>query len=163
MNKVEIERKFLIKKPSESFLNSLLNVSKVEIEQTYTLIGARVRKWTENGKVSYIQTVKKELSAISRIETEEEITEKEYLVLLSLSDPSRITLKKTRYRYPFGGKLIETDLFPFWENQAFLEVELSSETEEFSLPEFVEIIREVTSDKAFKNHAIAKSIPKEEV
>lgn len=160
---MEIERKFLIKKPTETFLNSLENVSKIEIEQTYTLIGARVRSWCENGKTIYIQTVKKELSNLSRLESEEEITKQEYEALLTLADPNRITLKKTRYRYPYGGKLIEIDLFAFWQKQAFLEIELFCETEEFSLPPFVEIIREVTADKAFRNHALAKNIPPEEV
>ena len=50
MNGLEIERKFLIKMPNLEALSALEGVSVIEIEQTYTLVGARLRRWTENGK-----------------------------------------------------------------------------------------------------------------
>ena len=89
-------------------------------------------------------------------------TKEEYEDLLSFADPQRNTILKTRYRYPFCGKLIELDLFPFWKGQAFCEVELESEDEAFSLPDFIEVIREVTSEKEYRNHALSKKIPQEE-
>lgn len=162
MNGLEIERKFLIKMPDEKKLASLSGVSAVSIEQTYTIIGVRLRKWCENGKTFYIKTEKKHLSDITRIEEESEISEKEYNSFLALADPERKPLLKTRYRYPFGGKLIEIDVFPFWKNQAFCEVELESEEETFTLPDFIEVIREVTSEKEYRNHALSKKIPQEE-
>ncbi|MBE6781172.1 MAG: hypothetical protein E7540_00385 [Ruminococcaceae bacterium] len=159
MKKIEIERKFLIKMPDVSMLdfNSI-----IQIEQTYTLVGVRLRKWTENGKTIYIKTVKQTLTDLSRIENEEEISSEEYRELFCFADPNRKTLKKTRYRYSYQGKVIEIDVFPFWTKQALCEVELESEDEKFNLPKFIEVIREVTSDKAYKNHALSKEIPKEE-
>ncbi len=162
MNGFEIERKFLIKMPDEEMLKSLPEVQIVSITQTYTGLGIRIRKWVENGGTKYIKTVKKHLTNLTRIETECEITKEEYDRLSSFVDPERHPLIKTRYRLPFRSKLVEIDIFPFWKKQAFLEVELEGEEDEFFLPEFVEVIREVTDDPSYRNYALAKNIPKEE-
>lgn len=162
MNNMEIERKFLIKMPDLERLAGLRGVSVVSITQTYTTVGVRLRKWIENGEVIYIKTVKKHVTDISRIEEESEISAAEYEKLMLHADPGRSSLCKTRYRLPFGGKLVEIDIFPFWSRQAFCEVELSFEEEQFSLPDFIEVIREVTADKAYRNYALTQKIPEEE-
>ncbi len=159
MQNFEIERKFLIKKPEESLLSSLPQIQVAEIVQSYTSSGARLRKWTEKGKITYIKTVKTHITHITRIEVENEITEEEYKQLLK-TEQSRLT--KVRYRYPYKGKLIEIDIYPFWEDRAILEVELVSEDEEFSIPEFIRIIKEVSHDKAYRNYSLSKIIPEEE-
>ncbi|MBQ1186291.1 MAG: hypothetical protein IIX54_01205 [Clostridia bacterium] len=163
MPNFEIEHKFLIKKPSEETLLSLPNIRVLNISQTYTTLGARARKTQENGKITYVKTVKKHVTDLVRIEKEEEITEAEYNKMLTLKFKDSITLNKTRYVYPYKNKKIEIDIFPFWQNQAFLEVELETEDEEFSLPPFVEVIKEITGDKAYRNYALSKKIPKEEI
>ena len=158
-NNLEIEIKFLIKYPDTAMLESLNGVKKVDIIQTYTESGARLRFWREGDKVSYIKTVKTHITDLTRIEIENEITREEYEALLKEETSS---LKKTRYRIPFEGHLLEIDIFPFWKNQAFLEIELQSEEETFSIPEYITVIKEVTEDKAYRNYALSKNIPKEE-
>ena len=160
MPQFEIEHKFLIKKPDENMLGSLENVRILEISQTYTTENSRARKILENGKTTHIKTVKKHITDLVRLESEEEIQLDEYTRLLGLKQGN--TIEKTRYVYPYKGKKIEIDIFPFWENQAFLEVELEKEEEEFELPLFIEVIREITSDKAYRNYALSKNIPQEE-
>lgn len=162
MRKFEIERKFLIKMPDEALLKKSGDIRILKISQTYTTEGSRIRRTEENGQITYIKTVKKHISDLVRLETEEEITLQEYEALLKLKQPDTITLNKTRYVYPYKNKNIEIDIFPFWQNQAFCEVELESEKDTFELPEFIEVIREITSDKAFRNYALSKNIPKEE-
>ena len=162
MKNLEIERKFLIKMPDIKMLEVLPDIGIADITQTYTTVGVRLRKWTEQGRTTYIKTVKKHLSDLTRIEEESEISAEEYNSLMLLADPERNSLTKTRYRYPFKGKLIEIDVFPFWERQAFCEIELKGEDEEFSLPDFIEVIKEVSADKAYRNYALTKNIPKEE-
>ncbi|MEE0928456.1 MAG: hypothetical protein UIG59_04625 [Acutalibacteraceae bacterium] len=162
MKNLEIERKYLIKMPDEELLQAFPGVQIVNITQTYTGLGIRIRKWEEKGEVKYIKTVKKHLTNLTRIETECEITRDEYERLFSFSDPERKPLEKIRYRLPFCGKLVEIDIFPFWKNQAFLEVELESEDEEFFIPDFIQTIKEVTNDPAYRNHSLAQNIPKEE-
>lgn len=162
MQKFEIEHKFLIKKPDEALLKESVDIRILEIAQTYTTDGSRIRSIEEKGQITYIKTVKKHISDLVRLETEEEITLQEYEALLKLKQPDTITLNKTRYVYPYKNKNIEIDIFPFWQNQAFLEVELESERDTFELPDFVEVIREVTSDKAYRNYSLSKKFPKEE-
>lgn len=162
MNNLETERKFLIKMPSLEKLSSLSNIQKVDIIQTYTTIGVRLRRWEENGEISYIKTEKTKLTDLTRIEIESKITKEEYQRLTAFADKECNPIEKIRYRYPFMEKLIEIDVFPFWSKQAFCEVELQSEDEEFLLPDFIEVIREVTHDKHYRNYSLAKKIPKED-
>lgn len=162
MRKFEIERKFLIKMPDEALLKKSGDIRILKISQIYTTEGSRIRRTEENGQITYIKTVKKHISDLVRLETEEEITLQEYEALLKLKQPDTITLNKTRYVYPYKNKNIEIDIFPFWQKQAFCEVELESEKDTFELPKFIEVIREITSDKAFRNYALSKNIPKEE-
>ncbi len=161
MPKLEIEHKFLIKKPDENILRDLEGVRVLKISQTYTSEGSRARKIEELGKVTYIKTVKKHISDLIRLESEEEISCDEYHRLLALKEGN--TIEKTRYVYPYLDKNIEIDIFPFWKYQAFLEVELKDENEAFELPLFVEVLREITSEKAYRNYALSKNIPAEEI
>ncbi len=160
---LEIERKFLIAYPDTNFLDNLKDCAKVKIEQTYLKDRARIRKWCENGKTSYIKTVKEKVNELVRIERESNISKQEYEALLYFADPDRNTIVKTRYRYPYMGKVIEIDVFPFWNDRAFLEVELDSENEKFSLPDFIKIIKEVSEDKRYRNSALAKEIPYDKI
>ncbi len=161
-NQIEIERKFLIKFPDTDKLLSFEDTRCAQITQTYTTLGLRIRSWHENGKTTYIQTQKKTLTHLSRIEIEQEISKDEYDRLLSFADSNLSPITKTRYILPYCGKNLEIDIFPFWKNQAFLEIELGSENEEFSVPDFLEIIREVTKEGEYKNYSLAKKIPEEE-
>ena len=159
MPKLEIEHKFLIKMPDENMLRNLEKVRVLKISQTYTSEGSRARKIEEQGKVTYIKTVKKHITDLVRLESEEEVSLGEYNRLLSLKEGN--TIEKTRYVYPYHGKNIEIDIFPFWKSQAFLEVELRDEKDTFELPPFINVIREITNEKAYRNYALSKKIPLE--
>ena len=158
----EIERKFLISMPSLLWLDSVAK-RKLKISQTYLLSdeteNARVRHIEENGSSSYVHTVKKKISMIKRLETEREICKEEYDGLLTEKDPSRRTIQKIRYCVPNEGHLLEIDIFPFWDDKAYLEVELSSEEENFALPPEICVLKEVTEDKRYTNAALAKELP----
>ena len=122
----------------------------------------RIRKWTQNGKSKYIYTSKIKLSAIKRLETEFEIDAEHYQKLMQEKDPDSITLEKTRYRIYEKGFCFELDVFPFWTKQAYLELELPSEDTPFELPDYIEVIREVTEEEAYSNFALAHQIPPED-
>ena len=153
MPKLEIEHKFLIKMPDENMLRNLEKVRVLKISQTYTSEGSRARKIEEQGKVTYI------ITDLVRLDSEEEVSLGEYNRLLSLKEGN--TIEKTRYVYPYHGKNIEIDIFPFWKSQAFLEVELRDEKDTFELPPFINVIREITNEKAYRNYALSKKIPLE--
>ena len=69
MPKLEIEHKFLIKMPDENMLRNLEKVRVLKISQTYTSEGSRARKIEEQGKVTYIKTVKKHITDLVRLES----------------------------------------------------------------------------------------------
>ena len=160
----EIERKFLIRFPDLEWLSSAASSS--QITQTYLLndsASERVRSRETNGAVVYTHTCKQHVSSIRRIEIEKEIDEKTYRELLKRKDPSRRTVEKTRYCLDRDGFMYEIDVFPFWNDRAFLEVELKDEQQSFPWPENIVCIREVTDDRRYSNYALALSIPQEEI
>ncbi len=108
-------------------------------------------------------TVKKGLSALSRIEIEEEIGEERYRELLSRADPARSVLHKKRYIYRYDGQDFEIDVFPFWNDRALMELELGDEEQPLRLPPEIEVVREVSADKRYTNSAIAREIPRETI
>ena len=159
----EIERKFLILRPDLLNLGTLCRIK--EISQTYLTASegsVRVRRTEEKGKVTYIETCKRNVTALRRIEIERELTEDEYERRLAARDPRRQTIRKTRYCLPYAGHVFEIDVFPFWARQAIMEVELKNENEEFTLPPFIKILREVSEDPAYSNHSLAREIPPED-
>ena len=159
----EIERKFLIKMPNILTLTENNDCKKIYISQTYLKNHTRIRVLKSKEKTKYIKTKKIKVSDLTRIEYESEITKEEYEELLALADTKRQTINKTRYKYPYKNKVFEIDIFDFWDDRAVVEIEIQSENEEFVLPPFLEIIKEVTHNPEYRNFAIAKKIPKEKI
>ena len=50
---------------------------------------------------------------------------------------------------------MEIDIFPFSKDKAILEIELNEEQQAFQLPNFIEVIKEVTDDDKYKNVNLA--------
>ena len=157
---LEIEKKYLIAYPDVGRLVEEGAVVK-EMEQTYLLCdegSERVRSTTIGGHTEYTHTVKKKIRGIVRKEDEERITEDEYKRLLLRADPACVNIKKTRYALKKGNFCYEFDVFPFWTDKAFLEVELESEDQEVVLPDFVVVLEDVSEDKRYTNHALARAL-----
>ena len=162
----EIERKYLIRMPDLQWLASVAERS--HIVQTYLKKeqkgkSERVRKRETKGHIVYTHTEKTKVSPIKRIEIEEELDRASYEDLLRRADPERRTIEKDRYCLREKGLLFEIDVFPFWKNQAFLEIELSDEDQVFPWPDGIVCLREVTEDKRYTNSALALRIPEEEL
>ena len=160
----EIERKFLIRRPEQAYLEA--SGESTEILQTY-LIGepgetTRVRKRWKGDEVRYILTVKSRVSAMRQIEREREVSEAEYERLLEKADPDRKPVRKQRWVVDYHGQRFEIDLFPFWKKQAYLELELRDEDQKIEFPPALDVIREVTGDARYTNRALARAIPEED-
>ncbi len=158
----EIERKYLIKKPSLEFLETLPNCKKIEIVQTYLISNnkteeVRVRQRGYEGDYIYTKTVKKKISAIKRLETESRISEREYLMALGKADTKLHQITKTRYCIMHNNHYFEIDIYPFSNDYAICEIELSSEEERFDLPDYIKVIKEVTGDNTYTNKMLAKT------
>lgn len=155
----EIERKYLVEFPEFPLP---CEDSATDIAQTYLLaepgVSERVR---ERGGVFY-HTVKRRISGIKAEEYEEIIDQEEYERLLTRRDPKCRTIEKARHVFEYRGQVFEMDIFPFWKKQAMLEIELENEDVPVDMPPFIRVIREVTADRAYKNHAMAIVIPGED-
>ncbi len=163
---LEIERKYLIRYPDVQRLEEKPNCEKVEIIQTYLYsVGTtevRVRQRGKDGKYMYYRTEKKRVSETARTEIERRISQEEYVGYLMEADPARRPIRKTRYCLTENNCYYEIDVYPEWKKQAILELELRSADQEVVIPEDITVIREVTADKAYGNHALAADMPEED-
>ncbi len=161
----EIERKYLIRMPDPEWLAR--EAEATEIRQTYLLTAPdcteRVRKRGRAGSYVYTHTIKRKLSDLRRIEDETEIGEKEYEELLRRADPARRPVEKVRWCFTYEGQFFELDVFPFWKDRAYLEIELGDERQQVTLPPSLRVIREVTDDPRYTNSALALAVPYEEI
>ena len=162
----ETEKKFLIRYPGEDLLSCIPTSDRSFISQTYLLsengVTARVRCRKYASGIKYTKTEKRRITDMSCFEDERELTEEEYLLELKKADPARHTIEKERILLREGFHIFEIDLYPFWKKTAIMEIELQSEDEEFTLPHGITVIKDVTSDKSYKNASLALKIPKEE-
>lgn len=155
---IEIERKYLIKRPSKDELAKIKSMTKVSIMQTYLhsddpTIERRVRQRGDGKNFSYYYTEKREISGISRSENERKISQEEYISLL-LEGEKRI--RKDRYCFVYNNQYFELDIYPEWESEAILEIELTTESQSVDIPGWIHVIKEVTDDPAYKNKNLAK-------
>ncbi len=161
----EIERKFLIYYPNIKELENMPNCTKVDITQTYLKstddVERRIRARGIDGDYLYYLTEKRKISNLKRIEVERRLTQDEYLTLLMESDNQLHAIHKTRYCLAENNQYFEIDIYPEWDNQAIMEIELSSEDENIKTPEFIGIVKEVTNDESYKNYQMAKEMPKQ--
>lgn len=154
---IETERKFLIKLPTSKQLKDSESV-KSNIVQTYLKrtdpeVERRVRQRGIDGKFSYYYTEKKKLSKYSRDEVERRISQDEYIALLV---EGVSVVRKDRYCFFYENQYFELDIYPGWENEAILEIELTSENQEVKIPDWISVIKEVTGDDKYSNAALAK-------
>ena len=161
----EIERKFLIYYPNIKELENMDNCTKVDITRTYLKssdgVERRVRARGIDGDYLYYLTEKREISKLKRIETERKLSQVEYLQSLMESDNKLHTIHKTRYCLSENNQYFEIDIYPEWDRQAIMEIELNSEDQKIDVPDFIKIIKEVTDDDNYKNYGMAKEMPKQ--
>ena len=165
MKKIETEYKFIVEKPCMDTLRNQKSFSKSDITQIYLQdenMTHRVRKRVyENERTEYTENTKIRISKLSSIENEREISENEFLALSKNIENGSNVLKKTRCAVEYEGKIFEFDFYDMWEKTCIMEVELDSESENFTTPQFVNVIKDVTGDKSYSNHSMAHKFPDE--
>ena len=55
------------------------------------------------------------------------------------------------------------DIYRFWSDRATLEIELEREDQPVQLPDWLEIVRDVTGEEAYKNFSLARCVPMEDL
>ena len=163
----EIEMKYLIAMPDEKMLSGMEGCSMWQIEQIYLTAEPgttrRVRKVVENGEERYYRTFKRPVSVLTAEEDEGLISRAEYEAYCAERNPEMNAILKTRYRIPYAGQTLEIDVYPFWTDRAVLEIELDSEEQQTVIPEWVNVLKDVTADFRYKNSSLARQIPMDEI
>ena len=156
---LEIERKFLIEYPDTAWLESLPNCRRIEISQTYLKSRdgneIRVRQRGIDGSFVYYRTLKRRVDDMTRVEQEERLSQEEYLAALMEADPAKRPIRKTRYCLTWEDQYFEIDVYPFWQDQAVVEIELRERNEPVRFPKELKVIREVTGDAAYDTASLA--------
>lgn len=159
----EIERKFLIKKPTKEQIESLGCISETNIIQTYLKRGdgvaeRRIRqRGSEKNGFSFYYTEKTDIESGVRIENERKITPEEYLQLLTEADTTLHQISKVRHCFVYDKKYFEMDIYPFDNEYAIIEIELNDINEHINFPP-LDFVKEVTDDVSFRNSEIAKTL-----
>lgn len=163
----ETEHKWLIRMPDVRRLSREPGCIRWDIVQTYLAspngVTERVRSIGQDGQTRYVHTVKRRVSVLTSTEDERDLSPEEYAALLERADPARRAVEKTRYRIPWKGRLLEIDIYPFWEDRAILEIEVDEESESVSWPEWLEVVREVTGDGRYRNARLAAAVPMDDI
>lgn len=72
------------------------------------------------------------------------------------ADTTKRQIRKTRYCLSYNNQYFEIDIYPFWNDQAIMEIELSDEKQKIFFPKGIDIIKEVTNDINYKNASFDK-------
>lgn len=161
----EIERKYLLSSaPSDPELVAL-GAQPHRIEQVYLRSDdgwvRRVRKVEAAGRTRYVATRKREIEGIVREELEDELDAAAYARALREADPARRPIRKVRHVFPFGGHVMELDVFAEPPGLVLLEIELEDASDVPALPPELQarLVREVSLEPAYLNHELARRRP----
>lgn len=157
---IEHEKKYLIDYPNFKELEKY-KPFKAEIEQIYLLsnVGShRIRKRGQNGSFAYFETLKMRINGEKCYEYEGVISSEKYEELKKSADPSKHPIVKDRYCFLYKGQYFELDVYPFWNDKAVIELELSSKRQQVELPPEIKLIEDVSKNKKYKNSYLARNI-----
>ncbi len=156
---IEDERKFLC--APVDFASLPVFAQKIDIDQAYLFSAdpkatPRVRQRGQYGKYVYFHTVKKEIVVGKNIEYEKFITADQYRWSLDFILPNTRIVKKHRHCFVYENQYFELDCIPLGNHIVYLlEIELTDRAQKLVLPPFLNIEREVTSDRNYTNRAFA--------
>ncbi len=161
---LEIEKKFLIEKPSPEVLDNLEFCSKTHITQTYLNAydndtERRVRKrGNEKDGYAYFYTEKTSIGDGERIERESKISEEQYNAYLADKDNSKNVIEKDRYCFLHDNQYFELDTYPFDDKKAAMEIELNTINDKVNIPPFIKVIKDVTNMPGYSNNELADTL-----
>lgn len=155
---IENKRRFLVKLPTDEELSKAGKITKTSIMQMYLdsddpTLERRVRQLGDGQSFTYYYTEKRDISGTSRAKSGRKISQKEYVSFL-MNGKKRV--RKDRYCFVYNNQYFKLDIYPDWTREAILQIEATSENQNVELPDWVNLIREVTDDPVYKNKNLAK-------
>lgn len=158
---LEIERKYLVDHIDPRLIP--VPYQTIDIEQFYLdsdtpNVEVRMRKRGQYGHYVYYRTEKRPVRTGVRIETERFIDEMTYLRGLERKRPNSHSIVKKRICFIYENKYFELDYMSKPKQQCYLEIELTEENEDHTLPPFLKGVVDITGDSAHSNFGIATRI-----
>jgi len=160
---VERFNKYLIN-IDETLLNKLsneANYSSCHILQHYLKsengYERRIRARERDGDVLYSYSEANYLSTNERIKTDRVLTERQYKDYSHQIDKDLNVTDKMRYSFIYNDVFFKLDVYNFDTSKGILSFESSSDHTSVKLPEYIEVIKDVTGDVNYKNYYLAKS------
>lgn len=164
-NNIEIERKLLVEMPDVEVLKKQSGYNASFIEQIYIslesngeYVGDRIRKREYEFATKYYRTHKEDITKMSRLEIENEISAEEYNRLAVHRVEDSCIIRKVRHCFNYMNQLVEVDIYDFWSDKAVVEVEIEDEQQKVVLPDFIRVIEDVTMDKSYSNYSLSLSV-----
>lgn len=154
--------KYLIKVDDELLeqLSKEANYSSAVIEQHYlsSLSGLerRIRKRIRNGNTLYSYSEANYLSTNERIKTDRILSERQYYDYQHDIDKNLKPINKQRYSFIANDLFYKLDIFDFDKTKGILSIQAASE-KQITIPEYIEVIKDVTDNTAYKNYYLAQS------
>lgn len=152
-----VQKKFLIKMPTEKAFSSIRGLHKVEILQTYLYskddrVERRIRQVGSDGNYAFYYTEKRKLPKLGISKNERKLSQQEYISLLMNGEKS---IRKTRYYFLSRNQYFYLDTYSNWNDKAILKIDLTYENKSVFIPNWIDVIQDVTDKTDFKNRNLA--------
>ena len=161
-------------KPVEKFNKYLVNVneallerikneanySSAQIEQFYLVspngLERRIRKRTRNNNDFYSFSEATYLSSNERIKTDKVLSSRQYYDYMSEIDKKLNPINKQRHSFIVNDSFYKLDIFDFDKTKGILSLQVAAGDEVY-IPDYIEVIKEVSNDEKYKNYYLAQS------
>ncbi len=160
---VEIFKKYLVEINDEVIekVKNETNVSYVHILQHYLNspegIEKRIRKREKDGNTIYYYSEATQLTPNTRIKRDRILSERQYNDFSADINRDLNIVDKERYGFIENNRFFKLDIFSFDKTKALLSVQIPSEQEKVVIPDYFNVLKEVTDDVNYKNYYLAKS------
>ena len=117
----------------------------------------RIRERIKGEDVLYTYSEASYLSTNERIKVDRVLTRRQYSDYQREIDKNLNVTDKMRYSFINGGIFYKIDVFDFDKSKGLLSIDDSHGGREVIIPEYINIIKDVSGDEKYKNYFLAKS------
>ncbi|MBQ2137904.1 MAG: AAA family ATPase [Erysipelotrichaceae bacterium] len=135
--------------------------SKSHIVQYYLLSDngyeRRIRAKEKNGETMYSYAEANYLSTNERVKVDRVLTERQYKDYFHQIDPEFNVIDKNRYSFMYKNLFFKLEVFDFDTSKGILTVDQPSDGRQVEIPDYINVLKDVSDDLNYKNYYLAKS------
>lgn len=117
----------------------------------------RIRRREKGDSTLFYYSDANMLTPFTRIKTDRIISERQYKDYLIEIDPNLGAIDKERYSFTYKNHFFRLDIFDFDQSKALLSAQIIQSDESIELPEFVNVLKDVSDIVNYKNYYLAKT------